>query len=79
MAYRLVPAAEDEDGLGGTVSYWCGPKPEDENVLVWGERRPHHIGRRNREDEGVGRVRRIVEGRWREWVEHVLEGPGPEE
>lgn len=79
MAYRLVPAAEDVDGLGGTVTYWRGPKPEDESVLVWGETRPHHIGMQDREGEGLAMVRRVVEGRWREWVERVLEGPGPEE
>lgn len=57
-AYWLVPAAEDEDGLGGTVSYWCGAKAGEEGVLVWGESRPHHIGRRGR--EGVDLVRKVV-------------------
>ena len=74
MSHQLVPSAKDQDGCGGTVSYWCEPKPGDDGVLIWGGRRPHHIGRRARSGEGVDMVRRLVRTRWVEWVEHILEG-----
>lgn len=48
-------------------------KPGDESMLVWGERRPHYIGTREREGEGVDLVRELVRKRWREWVERVLD------
>ena len=74
MLHQLVPSAKDEDGCGGTVSYWCEPKPGDDGVLVWGGRRPHHIGRRAQGGKGVDTVRKLVRKRWHAWVEHVLEG-----
>ena len=73
-SHRLVPSAHDEDGCGGTVSSWCGTKPGDESVLVWGECRPHYIGMRERKGEGVDLVRGIVRRWWREWVAQVLDG-----
>ena len=74
MLHQLVPSAKDEDGCGGLVSYWCELKPGDDGVLVWGGRRPHHIGRRAQGGKGVDTVRKLVRKRWHAWVEHVLEG-----